>query len=970
MAIVSFFINFASSKHTVNVLFYTLLKVLWQRGLATLALAIVVIGAYAQHNLKGSVRDTDGNALAMAKVSLNDALTTTTAADGSFTFANLSPGHYQWRVSYIGYTPAQGVLHLTASIDTLHIVLQALSLQLNDVVVTAKQVQMGSKSIIDENAIRHIQPKSLGDLLQLVPGNLVKSPNLNALSQAHIREISTNANNALGTSLVVDGIPLSNDANLEVLNTNRYGTQADGNGLRVGEHTTAGRGTDLRTMSAGHIASLEVIRGIPSVEYGNLTSGVIIVNTKATHTPWEIKLQADPNAKLAYVGKGFGLKKRGTATFSIDWAQSWADTRLHYKGYDRLTGSAGYSRQWRHLTADIKGAFYTSINQTKRDPQMLDTQSAWKNKHRGARLSISGQYSNDVAFLSRISYKLSGQYAHQHNWMQTWIYNPDGVITNTREPGLHVANFKRYGYRSTYTIDSKPINLYAQVVAHKYIQLNTHNFTAFKIGVEYTYDGNVGQGLRYDITAPPQAASTHRLRPRSYRSIPALSTLSGFVSDRLTMYVRERKWQVEAGVRISHLFLNSKESGGRQGILVAEPRVNVSLELLKRQHHTWLDELTLTGGYGLSNKMPTLAHLYPDVAYFDHVALARWSEQTNNQLALVQTTIVHDTQNKQLSPAHARKWELGFTFRRSQVRGSLTYFYERHTHEFNFQTQPLWINYPYYTLPTGATLPRFDTATQQLYYTKDNLEHTAAPTIYTERTSWAMPSNSGRSQKHGIEYSFNFGEWRALRTSLNVSGAWFHIKRQSITPSYTNVGYDTRMPSANAYMVVLPTGAGTVSERISTNMAFVTHIPAVKLIFTTTLQMVWRESSKAIYEDEHGHSRYYLKHYPDRNYMVVDPLGYYDAQGLWHVWTPADANNPALNAHMARLQTYDLAPEVAKPWAMLSLRLTKELGKTADLSFIANNLTNTRKYRRYTTSNTQYQVYPPLYFGVELKLKL
>ena len=112
----------------------------------------------------------------------------------------------------------------------------------------------------------------------------------------------------------------------------------------MSEQTTAGRGVDLRTVSAGNIESMEVIRGIPSVEYGNLTSGVVIVKTKAGHTPWEAKFQTDPNSKQVFAGKGFNLKRGGAANFSVDWSQSWADTRKHYMGYDRITASAGYSR--------------------------------------------------------------------------------------------------------------------------------------------------------------------------------------------------------------------------------------------------------------------------------------------------------------------------------------------------------------------------------------------------------------------------------------------------------------------------------------------------------------------------------------------------------------------------------------------------------------------------------------------------
>ncbi len=92
--------------------------------------------------------------------------------------------------------------------------------------MTARQEQMGSKSLIGEDAIRHVQPKSLNDLLQLVPGNLIENPNLNNLGQAHIREIEDDDNNALGTLVVVDGTPLSNESNLQVVSPSKFGANS------------------------------------------------------------------------------------------------------------------------------------------------------------------------------------------------------------------------------------------------------------------------------------------------------------------------------------------------------------------------------------------------------------------------------------------------------------------------------------------------------------------------------------------------------------------------------------------------------------------------------------------------------------------------------------------------------------------------------------------------------------------------
>lgn len=937
--------------------------------------------AFAQHTaftIKGRVVDDGGKGIELATVSLNQSLVTGTAKEGVFQINNVPAGTYTYRVSFVGYETATGTLTVKTGKEVLNVTLHELGLQLKNVVVTAKQVMMGSKSVIDQDAIRHIQPKSIGDLLQLVPGNVTENPNLNNLSQAHIREIEDtqsggkivyDGGNARGTAVIVDGTPLSNDGNLQVLGANMYGTSAGVNSSEVGENTTGGRGVDLRTVSAGAVESMEVIRGIPSAEYGNLTSGVVIVNTKSGHTPWEVKATADPNSKLAFLGKGFNVGKGSAVNLSVDWAQSWGDTRLHYKGYDRVTATAGYSGVFGPLSVNVRGAFFTSINNTKRDPQMKDSYAEWKNNNTGGRLAVNGRYQSNHTFITSLDYKLSAQLSRQHDWMSERVPNPDGIITNTREQGLQPAYFKRFGYQSEYEIESMPVNVYAQLVANKYIGLSEQGNTSVKLGLEYVYDGNMGDGLTYDIANPPRSGGSQRLRPRAYKDIPGLSTLSAFLSDRTRLVLGTIVLQAEAGLRLTNMFLNKEKSGGNSGYFVAEPRINASVNLLNRNNNDVLDGLTLTGGYGLSNKLPSLLYLYPDWAYFDNVAMGRWSDNESDRLALVNTAIFKDTQNADLSPTRSRKWEVGIELRKGQVNASVTYFNEHHRDEFGFITQPVWIDYPYFTVPEGATAPTFDAASGNVNYTLGGQTGTATRTMYVERNSWSMPSNNIDTRKHGIEYTLGLGEWRALRTSLNISGAWFWIKRKRTSISYSNVYLDNRMTNPIEYMFVEPAGVGKIMDRVNTNFAFITHIPQLKMIFTTGVQVVWRQSERPIYEDEQGNSRYYLKEYSDRSYWVAEPLGYYDMQKNWHPWTQADTDDRMMSTYMMRQMDYDLDGEVQTPWVMLNMRFTKEIGKTAELSFIANNLTNTRKYRRYSSSNSQYQPYPAMYFGGEVKLK-
>ena len=182
-------------------------------------------------SLSGRVTDAEGAPVELAVISLNRSLWVTTDKDGNYSFANLKKGKYDYLVSFVGFKDIDGTVEISSS-KTLDFRLQSLSLELNSVTVTAEREDMGSKSIINEEAIRHLQPKSVSDLLQLVPGNLAKNPNLNALSQATVREIDPTSGASLGTSVIVDGTPLSNDANLQAIASTRYGsasgTQTDG----------------------------------------------------------------------------------------------------------------------------------------------------------------------------------------------------------------------------------------------------------------------------------------------------------------------------------------------------------------------------------------------------------------------------------------------------------------------------------------------------------------------------------------------------------------------------------------------------------------------------------------------------------------------------------------------------------------------------------------------------------------------
>ena len=178
-----------------------------------------------------------------------------TDMEGKAVLKNVPTGKYILNISYVGFETVQREINVEQNLD-LTIRMSPTSLALKEVVVVAKQNAAGesTSSIIGRQAIDHLQAMSLDDVMQLIPGHLMKNTDLTSRSNVQLRTLVNNNTNAFGSSIIMDGVPMSNN-----------GTLSQG-----GFSSTAFVGTDLRQISADDIESVEIIRGIPSAEYGCL----------------------------------------------------------------------------------------------------------------------------------------------------------------------------------------------------------------------------------------------------------------------------------------------------------------------------------------------------------------------------------------------------------------------------------------------------------------------------------------------------------------------------------------------------------------------------------------------------------------------------------------------------------------------------------------------------------------------------
>ena len=206
--------------------------------------------------------------------------------------------------------------------------------------------------------MEHMQLTSLADIMSLLPGASTVKSDLTAVTTASIR-----GGSSLGTGILMDGAPLSNNANMQILSSAIGGSTPSTKG------STPSIGIDLRTITTDNIESIEVIRGVPSVEYGDITAGAIIVNSKTGRQPLTIKFNTNPNLYQGTVTHGVNLgKNAGSLNYSGDYAYSVSDPREGYDYYRRVTARIGYSNTIGKWYTNTSVSFLSALDKGEPNP--------------------------------------------------------------------------------------------------------------------------------------------------------------------------------------------------------------------------------------------------------------------------------------------------------------------------------------------------------------------------------------------------------------------------------------------------------------------------------------------------------------------------------------------------------------------------------------------------------------------------
>ena len=862
--------------------------------------------------------------------------------DGRFVLTKVPAGKQQIQISSLGFSPRELLVDVQKDME-LVIKLSVSSIALPEFEVMAKRTKR-DKLVVNETAIEYIQPTSLSDVLLLLPGNIYKENKMSTFGQISSRQAGSDANTSLGVAVMADGAPMTNDGmRSQMVGLTESSTSYSGD-TEIKSRTGMNQGVDMRYISTDHIQSVEFTRGISSARYGNLSSGMIQVNSKSGVTPLRVRVKADLKNKLVYVGKGFKLSdKAGTLHIGADYLSSIDDVREEMDKFSRLTAQAYYSNQLKwgdyQLDLDAKLSQTVTMNKMKKDELTYEYDESYKADYSKTSLLLKSNLTLNRPWIDKLEFMFSSDVVFDKITRHKMVLSSSGPLNVplAKEEGEHEGMYLPGKYYSDFYVDNIPVNLFAQLHGTSRFQLTEPFGIHLQYGLEYRSSKNKGDGaVIEDETRPPFPYDNTYMRPRPNWQIPALSIGAAYLQAEMLYGVGDDGMlKVSLGGRATQMF-NLDADYALAGRVLTEPRINACYTFGSNFKNTFRI------GYGVENKLPTLDYLYPEKLYKDFYMLNAYTNKEEYR-HLITYTNIFDVANKEIRENRNCKIEAGWDFSYEGLDVSVTAFYEKTESGFEYFKiyNPFTYNL-YSTLKPGVDIS--GRIPQKADYVKED---------YSLFTTSSRVMNSKKTIKKGIEYRIIFPKIESLYTSIELNGAYYKTNYGSSLPEY----YYPDKKIANKpypYVGIYDTDPQDEYRRLNTNIWLNTHIPQFKLIFTNFIQLVWISSDQ--YKD-------LLQKYPST---------YIDLKGNAHEVGQAERelidSDDMTFRHLKKTILPINYARNSKPISLLwNIKATKEFNKYAKLSFFVNGILDINpKY--VSGGKTTERDWTNPYFGLELLL--
>ncbi len=838
------------------------------------------------------------------------------------------------------------------------------NIRLQEVVVIATQSDSpDTRSVIGQDAIRHIQVTDLSGLTQLLPGVLTRNPDLNTPAAFTIRSISnTDPTNALGTAVLVDGLRMNNNSNMQQAALGEAGKLYNSSALS---------GFDVRSIAPSSIESVEVIRGVPSVRYGDVTSGVVLVKSKAGLQPYTAGIRFTATEKLFSISKGIGIGTHGGTFYAgADYALSTQDARRPEQTFRRIGIQASYAKDFPSATFRANFRGFHMQDKDEKGANMLDGEYQ-KAVNQGVSFSVNGQWDLKKSWLTNLEYEAGMTYGYQRNQSNVYNSGTQQVTTYEMQAGEHVGHFLSPNYFAYLSVEGKPFSADASLIANLRSSIYNKVYNHLSLGLRIGTEGNRGKGVHFDPHSPP--VELIGIRTRSYRDIPFVRNYTAFAENKAVLRTGKMRTELQVGARLNYLQTESMHYAP-----TIEPRANLRQVLWEQQEDGYFNSFSIRAGWGVMRKMPVLANLYPDLSYTDKNCFTYNDVDNGQRLTVLHTYITDKTFNPQLRMPVNNKYELGVNLKMKGFTADIVWFREHLRNGFCTVQQAEPFTYRRYTslIDKGA----------QPELTDKGVVNDGKLLDYTSNATFALymrPQNGVEQRKEGLEYTLDLGHWRRLNSSFLVSGSYIKVeeKNNTLSASYPQVELNgTPYPYVGIYEAASLLANLHTWQLCSSRFQCITQIPRIGLITTLTLQAVWMDKQRRSMESNYDNPIYLADSNGNRidgNPMTdteyrkrLNPVYFMDGEGNLHRFTQEMATDRRFADLVLEAGTSTAFLEDSfGPYFLLNLRVTKKIGKHVSVAFCANNLTRSNP-KKLARSTQQYSLLnPELYYGAEVSIQ-
>ena len=881
--------------------------------------------------------------------------------NGRFFLPDIRPGDYAVQFSCLGFVDKRLSFVVKKDIPNLTIKLDQNTLALNSVVVTAERDKEGMNTSLKfgANALNHLQMSNVTDISALLPGGKTVNPDLTKDNAVSLRSGGLAAGNAaFGTALEVDGVRVGNNAS--------FGSMS---------------GTGTRNISTENVQSIEVITGVPSAEYGDLNSGMVRINTRKGLTPWNITFAVNPRTYQASAFKGIDLmKNRGVLNVSAEWTRATQKLSSPYTSYTRRGFSASYSNTFKNvLKFEVGATGNIGGMNTKNDPD------AYKGTWSKVRDNVL-RANTSLTWLLRKSWitnlKLDASVNYNDNRSQDHAYGSSASMlpaVHSELAGYYLADRLPVSYFSDKVIDSKELD-YAASLKYEWFKKSGKRLSKLKAGVQWKANGNVGEGEYYKD--PSVAANGYR--PRPYSQYPFMHNVAAYIEEDYTFPIGKTSLQISAGLRLENLFVKDTDY---KNVSSLSPRFNAKWKIS--------DNLSIRGGWGVSEKLPSFYILYPVQKYRDIQTFGFSHGDSSSYVYYTQPYKMLFNENLKWQKNYNAEFGIEAYFLRTSV--SLVGFFNKTKNPYTYQNIYTPFSYNIMSVPSGYTVPdnpeiRVDSQTGQVYMRGSNEEFwTPMATKVTDKTFFEsqMPGNGDDIYRTGAELIVDFPEIAPIRTKfrLDANYAYTHYIDNTLNWTYRTGWSHTSLSNRSyQYVGIYANGGesgtfnGKESHSLNANLTAITHIPEARIVITCRLEMSLLSRFRNLSRYQGREYAYNVNAdgvesiggsiYDSNNYTAIRPVKYMDENGDVHDFTDKEASDPAFaNLIIKSGNAYTFSQDGYGAYLSANLSVTKEIGDHVSLSFFANNFTNSRMYVTSKATGVSAIFTPAFYYGLTCRLK-